>query len=154
MTGDELPDEDHVVRYVRPSLIDDNHVDGGAFILREGETGLSVNWLEIFEGDDQSCPLDEIRHLFRLSPAKTGRFAKLNVGDTKKYVSAEAREAGISLEINVLQRPLAATSDDESDPSHAEITGIPNNGNNDAAMLIGDLLAECIIHPLYPAKAL
>ena len=153
MTGDDLPDEDHVVRYVRPSLIDDDHIDGGAFILRKDETGISVNWLEIFEGDDQVGPLDEIRRLLRLVPANTGQFAKLNVGDTKKYVSAAAREAGIFLEINVLEAPLAATCDYEPDPSHAEIIDVPNNGNNDAAMLVGDLLAACIILPLYPAKA-
>ena len=47
MTGKDLPDEDHVVRYVRPNLIDNGVVSGVAFCLRENETGLSVFWLEV-----------------------------------------------------------------------------------------------------------
>ena len=44
MTNLDLPDADHVVRYVRPSLIrSDGSVRGAAFGLRNDEVGLSVN---------------------------------------------------------------------------------------------------------------
>ena len=44
IAGTELRDEDHVVRYVKPTLVrKDGSVDGSAFCLRAGESGLSVN---------------------------------------------------------------------------------------------------------------
>ena len=151
MIGDEIPDQDHVLRYVKPSLLDGTHVDGGAFVLREAETGLSVNWLEIFEHNGHPDPVNEIRRLSRISLASTGKFAKLNVRHTKQYVSSAANEAGISLDLTVLGAPLPGTPDFDPDPSHAEIHGLPDYAE-DAAMLVGDLLAECIMPPLFPAK--
>lgn len=151
MISDEIPDQDHVVRYVKPSLIDGTLVNGGAFVLREAETGLSVNWLEKLVGDGHTDPVNEIRRLSRISLASTGKYAKLNVRQTKQYVSAAAKEAGISVDLTVLESPLLGTPDFEPDPSHAEIHGLPDYAN-DAAMLVGDLLAECILPPLIPAK--
>lgn len=151
MIGDEIPDRDHVLRYVRPSLLDGTDVDGGAFALRKDETGLSVNWWEIFENDGHTDPVHEIRRLSRISLASTGKFAKLNVGQTRQYVSTAAREAGISIDLTVFMAPLPGTPDFEADPSHAEVHGLPDYAN-DAAMLVGDLLAECILHPLFPAR--
>ena len=152
MIGDEVPDRNHVLRYVKPSLLDGTHVDGGAFILREAETGLSVNWLEMFENAGHTDPVNEIRRLSRITLASTGMFAKLNVSQIKQYVSYAANEAGIFLELTVLETPLPGTPDFEPDPSHAEIHGLPDYAE-DAAMLVGDLLAECILPPLIPAKA-
>jgi len=149
--GDEVPDQDHVLRYVKPSLLDGTDVDGGAFVLREAETGLSVNWLEILESAGHIDPVNEVRRLSRISLASTGKFAKLNVSQTKQYVSSAANEAGISLDLNVLEDPLYGTPNFDPDPSHAEIRGLPDYAE-DAAMLVGDLLAECILPPLFPTK--
>ena len=151
MIGDEIPDQDHVLRYVKPSLLDGTHVDGGAFVLREAETGLSVNWLEKFQNDGHTDPVNEIRRLSRITLASTGQFAKLNVSQMKQYVSSAANEAGISLELTVLEDPLPGTRDFEPDPSHAEIHGLPDHAD-DAAMLVGDLLSECVLLPLLSAK--
>ena len=42
----DLPETDHVARYVRPSLVrPDGSVRGAAFGLRNDEAGLSVNWV-------------------------------------------------------------------------------------------------------------
>jgi hypothetical protein len=55
--GANLPNEDHVVRYVPWSRLrkdEDDNVIGflpQAFSLREGEESLSLNWLEYFSGD-------------------------------------------------------------------------------------------------------
>ncbi len=50
MTRNDLPESDHIVRYVRPSLVEENGTANGAeFRLRPDrpdDTGLSVNWLE------------------------------------------------------------------------------------------------------------
>ena len=151
MTGDEIPDQDHILRYVKPSLLDGAYVDGGAFVLREAETGLSVNWLEILESAGHIDPVNEVRRLSRISLASTGKFAKLNVSRIKQYVTSAANEAGISLDLSVQEDPLPGTPDFDPDPSHAEIRGLPDCAE-DAAMLVGDLLAECILPPLFPAK--
>ena len=139
MKGDNLPDDHHIVRYVKPSLVDDETVDGSAFLLRPDENGLSVNWLEVFGGNDEHRQLGEVRRLFRLRLARNGQFAKLNVGATKRHVSEAAEELGI------VEAPLSRTDEFEADPSHAEIIGLPP-GESDEAMLVGDLIAECVIY--------
>ena len=151
MTGNELPDDGHVVRYVRPSLVEDETVDGSAFVLRKGEATLSVNWLEAFGGDDQHHQLGEVRRLFRLQLARTGRFAKLNIGETKRHVVEDSEEIGVPAEIGVSAAPLNPVDEFAADPSHAVVTALPPGGS-DEALLIGDLIAECVIYPLCPGK--
>ncbi len=115
MTGDNLPADHHIVRYVKPSLVEDETVDGSAFLLRPDEDGLSVNWLEAFGYDDKNRQLSEVRRLLRLRPARNGRFAKLNVGVTKRHISEVVEELGI------VEAPRTSTDEFEADPSHAEI---------------------------------
>ena len=55
--------EHHVVRYISPSLVVGDYVDGNAFVLREKEESLSVNWLEAFKSDDTNFQLSEVRRL-------------------------------------------------------------------------------------------
>ncbi len=145
MKGDELPNRDHVVRYVKPSMVrEDGTVDGADFRLRPhrpDDIGLSVNWLEIF-GSDHAHQLDEVRRLSRLRLKATGRFAEMNIGEVRSKVAQELDTLGI------VHCPLEATADHEADPSHAEIAGLPP-GDSDQALLIGDLIAECVstTHP-------
>ena len=151
MTGDPIPDDDHVVRYVKPSEVNGAVVNGAAFCLRTGESGLSVNWLEVLNGTDADKQLNEVRRLSRLQLKNNGRFAKLNVGKTKRCVFAGAEEAGISLALGFFEAPLARSCIYEADPAHAEITGL-QSGDSGLALLIGDLIAECIVAPLYPGR--
>ena len=150
MTGDNLPDDHHIVRYVKPSLVEDETVDGSAFLLRPDEPGLSVNWLEVFGYDDENHQLSKIRRLFRLKLSSNGRFAKLNVGATKRNVSEVVEELGI-IELGIIEKPCPPTDEFEADPSHAEIIGVPPE-ESDKAMLVGDLIADCVICPLYPGR--
>ena len=139
MTGENLPDGDHVVRFVNPSMIlEDGIADGSDFCLRlhrPDETGLSVNWL-------QAVGLAEVRRLSRLTIKRYGRFAVLNVGTVKQRVAEEL------VTLRILHDPLDADAGFGTDPSHAEITGLPPT-ESDLAMLIGDLIAECdtAMHP-------
>lgn len=152
MTGYNLPNDSHIVRYVKPSLIDDEIVDGSAFVLRNEEIGLSVNWLEAFGDDDHFIQLNEVRRVSRLRLSTNGRFAKLNVGETKRRVSMAAKEAGTSVVLDMSEAPLACTAEFEADPSHAKITGVPSR-SSDEAMLVGDLISDCVMYPLYPGTA-
>ena len=145
MTGNDLPLDNHIVRYVKPTaILEDGHVDGSEFRLRPhqpDETGLSVNWLEAFKSDrDQQ--LASIRRLCRLKLKRNGRFAELHVGTLRRHVS-KVRDS-----VRIVHDPLDALKDFEEDPSHAAIVGLPP-GDSDEAILIGDMIAECVLgmHP-------
>ena len=147
MTGNDLPNEHHVVRYVKPTGIrTDGKVNGSEFCLRAhrpDDTGLSVHWLEYFGDLTKTQQLDEVRRLSRVKMRERGRLAELNVGATKQYVRSELES------LRFIHTPLNADSDyDEADPSHSEITGLPS-GDSPYAELIGDMIAECIkaMHP-------
>jgi hypothetical protein len=145
MKGDDLPAADHIVRYIKPSMIEEDGTANGAdFRLRPNrpdETGVSVNWLEAFDADKRQ-QLVEVRRLFRMDVRKTGRFAELNIGSVTEAVAGELAT------LRVVHDPLDAEGDFEADPSHAEITGLPP-GESPEADMIGDLIAQCIIamHP-------
>ena len=142
MKGDQLPDDDHIVRYVKPSFLLNEKVTGAVFELRNNETGLSVNWLEIIEAVDNHSRLNEIRRISRLTLRRNGRFARLNVGNTIRRVLEHA------LEIGIVETPLDATEDLEADYSHAEILGLPITGGHESE-LIGDMIAKGVKYPLY-----
>ena len=144
--GDPLPADDHIVRYVKPIAVEaDGTANGAAFCLRTGEEGLSVNWLEAF-GSEKSYQLDEVRHRFRLSLSTNGRLAEMKVGTVLHKLRGTLDTPGIVYD------PLEAESDFVSDPSHAQVIGLPPNApDSDEAMLVGDLIAECVIG-VHPAK--
>ena len=57
MKREDLPAGDEIVRYVKPSMIqEDGTADGSDFRLRSArpdETGLSVNWLDAGSGESE-----------------------------------------------------------------------------------------------------
>ena len=138
MTSADLPNDDHVVRYAKPTSVrEGGSVDGSEFRLRPYDKGLSVNWLEYFQGLDKSLQLDKVRQSSRLTMRPNGRLAELNVGVTKRHVQARLKT------LRFIHVPLAAEGAYQPDPSHGEITGLPP-GNSPEAALIGDMIAECI----------
>lgn len=145
MKGDDLPAGDHVVRYVKPSMIlEDGTPDGSDFRLRPhrpDEKGLSVNWLEAFELP-KTQQLSEVRRLSRLSVRRNGRYAELEVGKTLRAVSRELTT------LRIIHDELEAADGLDADPSHAQVAGLPP-GDSDEAALVGDLIAECVVdmHP-------
>ena len=142
----ELPDEDHVVRFVKPSLVRDDVADASAFLLRKDiERGLSVNWLEAFGANDLSQKIQEVRQVMRLG-LRNGRFAKLNVGHTKHEVRLESEQTLLTFK----SAPKEASEDHPFDPSHAEIHGLPEH-DDARAMFVGQLIANCVEYPLIPA---
>lgn len=145
MKGDDLPDEDHVVRYAGGSLVhEDGEVDGSAFLLRDAELGLSVNWLEYYRGLTKPQQMNEVRRAFQPSRGPTARFAQLNVGDTRRHLSRRLETC------RIIHDPSPADEKNEADPSHSEIKGLPPKGSPEAA-LIGDMIAECVV-AVHPAR--
>ena len=147
MIGDDLPDDDHVVRYVKPTSVrEDGTIDGSAFCRRAhrpDDVRLSVHWLECFRSRTKSEQLAAVRRLSRLRLRSRGRLAELNIGKTKRHVHVE------HLTLRFVHMPLPAQGDFEADPSHSEIEGLPP-GNSPHAELIGDMIAETV-SAIYPA---
>ena len=140
MTDSQLPDDDHLSRYCKPSSIDAFGLPmASAFELRTGEPYLSANWLEYFDTLDLTIAVNEVREAFlekgyRLR--QSGRFAVFNVGAAK----TAAREAtGRSLHIEHL--PL------DDDKSHAGVFGYTDD---DLAVAL-EIKALVGYQDLYPA---
>ena len=141
MNDVEIPDHDHVVRYVRPRLVlPDGSIDGSAFRLAHGHSGLSVNWLEWFDDLSVLEQVDQVRRLSRLTMRRNGRLAQLNVGASKRSVGSNAS-------LRFVQVPLPAEQDYEADPSHSEVVGLPSDSS--MAARVGDLIAWSVtaVHP-------
>lgn len=141
----DLPGSDHLVRYVgKQKILEDGTADGSAFLLRTNrpdETGLSFHWLEVL-GANKMDQLAEVRRLTRIRFRTNGRLAELNVGDVRTEISNELSG------VRIVHKPLDAEGEFDADPSHSEMTNLPP-GDSDQAMLIGDLIADCVVsmHP-------
>ena len=137
MPYDLLNDSHNVVRYVKPSLVGKNQkIDSRAFELRETDDGLSVNWLEYFEGKTKEQQLEEVKAHCELTISKNGKFVELSVGETKQSL-AEYEES-----VCFVRKPT------ESDPSHCEL--LFSRHRKMAERLRSRLLLSCIktIHPV------
>jgi hypothetical protein len=146
-SGSPVPDSDHVLRYLKPRYVDNGVVDGEGFLLRPQESAASVNWLEWFDPPIEN-QVDGVRSDARLQYAKTGHLVRLNVGHTKDYVRENSPGA---LVLAFDHAPLEPDQQfDRPDPSHALIKGVPEQDTPDAA-LIKDLIANCVLPPIYPA---
>ena len=142
MSTNALANDAQVVRYIKPTkILDDGTIDGSAFNLKPDETGLSVNWYEIFDDLTKDLQLEEVRRLSRLNMRKNGCLAEFNVGNTVLHVRR-------LVSLGFVHKPLDAEGKFEADPSHSEIEGLPAESSPIIA-LVGDLIAECITstHP-------
>ncbi len=122
MTGDEIPDPHHVVRFVSPSLVvkDENQVPTGgiapqAFKLKPKDEGkLSVVWLEYFAGDGQAqrvAAVKSLRNSMDVRP-RSG-FAVGQVGAIKARCLPHA--------IRIVHAPV------DINLAHAEVINLPEN---------------------------
>lgn len=139
MIGMDLPDDNHVVRYVKPTHLrkKDGKATGAAFCLRADETGLSVNWLEYFHEYSKNEQLAEVRRLSWLNMNKNGRLAELHIATTKLCVRTELEEIGF------IHSPRPEDDTHKADPSHCEITGLPLDNSPESEM-IGDMIAKSV----------
>ena len=144
MINRDLPEDSSVVRYVGFTRIRGGVVEGSAFSLRPGENGLSVNWLDYFHALTKEEQLDQVRQLIHVNVGVRAVFAELNVGDTLRFVSSELPA------MRFVHSPAQASERYPTDPSHSEILGLPPSTARDLALLIGDLIAQCVLQ-LHPA---
>ena len=145
ISGDSLPDSDHVLRYIRRKYFDRtaNMIDGNAFLSRPAEHGgPSFNWMEAFEGDVEDRR-EAIKRLRRIRYERNGRLAQLNVGRTKAYAAMQA--------IDFRHDPLAANETYAAYPAHAYLAGVPEIDSPEGEA-IGDLICQCVeqVFPVEP----
>ena len=147
MTPRFIGDSDNVVRYVgQMKILDDGRLDSSAFMLRPGETGLSVNLLKQRGGLTPAQQIAAIRQLIHRRVGRNSVFAELNVGEVKSQLADELPN------LSFVPRPAPATARfPQPDPTHCEILGLPPY-EDDHAALIGDMLARCV-NRLHPALA-
>lgn len=117
-----LPDEDHVIRHVSSSkLLKDGEGNilgflAQAFALRPDETGLSVNWLEHFEGDHDARTRKSIQELRTVKDIrKKSAFGIANVGKTKEICNKNKAF------VKIVYAPR------DGIPSHSEIRQLPSD---------------------------
>ncbi len=140
MKDDPLPDTDHIIRYIKPTSLEDGVIDGSGFELKPGHRGISSNWLECI-GGSKAEQIDSVRRLKRTEWRKTGCLAELNVGATKEHVATELPE------ISMIEDPLDLDPQNgfnEADPSHSLIYGVPHDPP-ERREAIQDMIAQRVI---------
>ena len=142
MNGDALPSSDNIVRYASPSKVINGKVDGIAFRLRNGESNLSVNWLEYFKSLSKTQQLAEVCQIVQLQLNPRGLFAELNVGITQESANQDR------IDLRFVHRPQDALDEMPADPSHAQIE-IDMMMERFNSALFADILAKTVqaYHP-------
>ena len=137
MSGDRLPDKDHISRYCKFTSLVNDQPSMASFMLGPDDKYLSVNWLECFGLTDCREQMSQARQNIRLNLAPRAKFAVLNVGNVINYVRENGPDNRV---LSVLHEPK------EDDPSHS---GIHGYGLEDywVACLIADVVQET-----HPAK--
>jgi hypothetical protein len=129
--GDDLPLNDHVIRYIKPRYVNAGVMDANGFLCRPGEKASSVNWLECEN-------IELIRKNSPLKYHKMGILAEVNVGFTKNYMKEQA-----DLSLSFIYDPSSHNH------SHSLIHGLPVISAHESELL-SDLLNYCIVK-LHPA---
>lgn len=95
--GPSIADPNHLARYCRPSTFDDDGVATySAFLLRPQEEYLSGFQLEALQGANLEERLTDLRREIAerklIAPAKTAKYAVLNVGHTRQVVNERSTD--------------------------------------------------------------
>ena len=140
MKGDRIPDEDHISRLCFSKTIrEDGKIAASAFILREKDESLSVNWLEYLNCSSRESEIAKIRKVYslKLNVKAKEKLAILNVG---KMCSKVKNESPDKRSLYVLHKK------GRNDPSHSGIYNMrPDNH------LIAKLILETVLES-YSAK--
>lgn len=144
MKGETLPDHDAVLRMCKTKQLHPETAKptAAAFLPREGETFLSVNWIQYFGPIPLESAVDAIRTVLqqKMSVRNSYLLANIPVGAARKYVSAETGgQRSVSFRHEPMDEPV-------QDLSHA---GIFEYDFDD--LEIAELLADAIV-AVYPAK--
>jgi hypothetical protein len=141
MKGQTIPDSDHVGRYCKASTVENGEISATAFMMRETEEYLSVNWLEELKRPSRASQIRDLQEVYnkKLKVGATARIAILNVGTLRSKVQRESPDSRL---LRVLHEP-----EEPGDPSHAGIYEIPHDDE-----IIAELIAQVVLEN-HPARA-
>jgi hypothetical protein len=90
LKGDIIPDTNHVSRYCKSSSINKGKPEASAFILRESENELSVNWLECLNCENRDFEIVKMREIYNqyISLGAKAKIVALNVGKIRTNVKS------------------------------------------------------------------
>jgi hypothetical protein len=130
-----------VGRYCKASTVENGEISAAAFMMRETEEYLSVNWLEVLKSPSRASQIRDLQELYtkKLKVGATARIAILNVGTLRSKVERESPDSRL---LRVLHEP-----EEPDDPSHAGIYEIPHGDE-----IIAELIAQVVLEK-YPARA-
>ena len=137
--GENLPDEDHVMRYVPWSrLRKDEHENvigflWQAFELRQNESELSMNWLEYFDGDRDEKIRQSVR-IFRQT-RKVGPKSAYGIGNVGK-IKRTCSEGGT--QVRIVYDP------EEVNLSHSVIRRLPRDDSSLLDALAADAFTDLL----------
>ena len=134
-----LPDKDHVIRHVSWTKLrrdEDGNILGflpHAFALRPGEESLSVNWLEISDGDQNTRIKKTIWELRAANDiGKKSAFGIGNVGNIKSICKNK------TVTVKIVYAPT------KNIPSHSDIRHLPKDNLSLLQALATDAFCELV----------
>jgi hypothetical protein len=148
--GKNIPNDDHVMRYVpwgRLRKDGDDNVVGflpQAFQLRQDEDYLSVNWLEFYDGDRETqirLSVWVIRDSFERPLGGKSAFAIGNVGKIKDISEA------VGSRVRIVHEP-----DDEKNPAHCGMRQLPRDDLTLLEALASDAFTERVNNADVPGR--
>jgi len=141
MKGDRIPNKDHIARLCLPKTIHDGEIQPSAFMLREIDESLSVNWLACFNCSSRKNEIAKVQKVYstKLDIRPKARIAVLNVGEVCEKVKTGSPD---KRNLDVLHDP------EKADPSHSGIYNMrPDNE------LIAELILQTVCESeIYPAR--
>lgn len=137
MKGEPIPDSDHVARYCKASTVEHGEISATAFMLRETDEYLSVNWLEELRRSDRASQIRNLQELYasKLRVGTAAQIAILNVGIVRTKVERDSSDRRV---LRVLHDP------EPDDSSHSGIYDIPYDDE-----IVAELIAQVLLehHP-------
>ena len=136
--GASLDPDHHIIKYVRPTQIEEGVINGEAFLARSSDGGaVSYNWIEYYTGTIEE-QINCIKKCARLEYAATGKLAKLNIKKSLAAIKDMISDCDVNYD------PLDPLGDHPEDPSHALMTNIPKN-DSPWAETLGDKIRDTMI---------
>jgi hypothetical protein len=138
--GDDLPNLHHVLRYIGKKHVDNNFINGSAFLATPSDMTPSVNWMEHFPPPTAN-QVDNIVQRRRLKYERRGKLASLHIDRTKAYLIANSQP---QIDLKFIYDPLPPEDPHPEDLSHSYMTGLPLRGSPEEEAT-ADLLVHCIV---------
>jgi hypothetical protein len=95
MKDQPIPDTDHVARYCKASTVEDGEISAAAFMLREDERYLSVNWLEELKLPNRAAEITACKNSTR------GNLVELELELELRFSTSEGSEPTFKLRVPI-----------------------------------------------------